>query len=119
MCSDLATLPWRQEGVARNSRGGGASRGAHDLGSVSQHELQSEVSKQNVSKMLLCRGAWVAQWIKCLTSAQVMILRFMGSSPMLGSVLTAQSLEPALGSVSPTLFAPSLLMLPLSLKKIK
>ena len=49
------------------------------------------------------RGAWVAQLVKCLTSAQVMILRFMGSSPMLGSVLTAQSLEPALGSVSPSL----------------
>ena len=86
------------------------------MGSVSQHELQSEVSKQNVSKMLLCRGAWVAQWIKCLTSAQVMILCSVSLTPMLGSVLTAQSLEPAPDSVSPSLSAPPLLTLCLSQK---
>ena len=44
-------------------------------------------------------GAWVGQLIKCPTSVQVMISRFMGSSPALGSVLTAQSLEPASDSV--------------------
>ena len=33
--------------------------------------------------------AWVAQSVKFLTSAQVMILRFMSSSPASGSVLTA------------------------------
>ena len=38
---------------------------------------------------------------------------------MLGSVLTAQSLEPALDSVSPSLSAPSLLMLCLSLSLSK
>ena len=32
---------------------------------------------------------WVAQSVKHLTSAQVMILRFMGSSPVWGFVLTA------------------------------
>ena len=37
-----------------------------------------------------------------LTSC-VMISRFVGSSPELGSVLTAQSLEPASDSVSPSL----------------
>ena len=36
------------------------------------------------------RGAWVAQSVKQLTSAQVTILQFVGS----GSALTAQSLEP-------------------------
>ena len=36
------------------------------------------------------RGAWVAQLLKRLTSAQVVISRFMGSSPASGSVLTAQ-----------------------------
>ena len=35
------------------------------------------------------RGTWVAQLVKPLTSAQVMILRLVGSSPVLGSVLTA------------------------------
>ena len=45
----------------------------------------------------------MAQSVKCLTSAQVMISRFLSSSPVLGSGLTAQSLEPALDSVSPSL----------------
>ena len=49
------------------------------------------------------RGAWVAQSVGRLTSAQVMISRFVSSSPALGSVLTAQSLEPASDSVSPSL----------------
>ena len=40
-------------------------------------------------------GAWVAQLVEHLTLAQVVISRFMSSSPTLGSVLTAQSLEPA------------------------
>ena len=41
--------------------------------------------------------------VKPPTSAQVMISRFVGSSPTVGSVLTAQSLEPASDSVSPSL----------------
>ena len=60
-------------------------------------------------------GAWVTQSIKRPTSAQVMILRFMSSSPALGSALTAQSLEPASDSVSPSLFAPPPLVLCLSM----
>ena len=50
-------------------------------------------------------GAWVAQSVKRPTSAQVMISQSMSSSPTLGSVLTAQSLEPASVSVSPSLSA--------------
>ena len=61
------------------------------------------------------RGAWVAWWVKHLTSAQVMISWFVGSSPTSGSVLTAQSLEPASYSVSLPLSAPPMLMLCLSL----
>ena len=61
-------------------------------------------------------GAWVAQWVKRPTSAQVMISRFVSSSPAWGSVLTARSLETASDSVSPSLSAPLLLMLCLSLK---
>ena len=48
-----------------------------------------------------------------------MISRFVSSSPKSGSVLTAQSLEPASDSVSPSLAAPPLFMLSLSLSKIK
>ena len=61
-------------------------------------------------------GAWVAQWVKRLTSAQVMILQFVSSSPVWGSVLTAQSLEPAPDSGSPSLSAPAPHMLALSQK---
>ena len=48
-------------------------------------------------------GTWVAQLVKRLTAAQVMISWFMSSSPALGSVLTAQSLKPALDSVCASL----------------
>ena len=48
----------------------------------------------------------MAPSVKGLTSAQVVISRFMGLSPTLGSVLTAQSLEPASDSVFPSLSAP-------------
>ena len=61
------------------------------------------------------RGAWVAQPVKRLTSAQVMISRFVGSSPVLGSALSALSLEPALDSVPPSLSPSSSLTLSLSL----
>ena len=37
-------------------------------------------------------GAWVAQLIEHWTSAQVIISRFMSSSPTLGLLLSAQSL---------------------------
>ena len=45
----------------------------------------------------------MAQSVERPTSAQVMISQFMSSSPTSGSVLTAQSLEPALDSVPPSL----------------
>ena len=54
---------------------------------------------------------WVALLVKCPTLAQVMISQPMSSSPASGSVLTAQSLWPALDSVSPSLSAPPLLVL--------
>ena len=63
-------------------------------------------------------GAWVAQLVKRPSSAQVMISQCMSLSPALGSVLTAQSLEPASDSVSPSLSAPPLLMLCISVSKI-
>ena len=48
----------------------------------------------------------MAQSVEQSTLAQVMISQLLGSSPTLGSMLTAQSLEAALDSVSPFLFAP-------------
>ena len=60
-------------------------------------------------------GTWVAPSDKHPTWAQVVISRFVGSSPVSASVLTAQSLEPALDSVSPSFSAPPLLMPCLSL----
>ena len=54
------------------------------------------------------RGAWVAQSVNHPTSAQVMVSRFVSSSPASGSVLTAQSLDPASDSMSPFLYALSL-----------
>ena len=58
----------------------------------------------------------MAQSIECLTWAQVMISRLMNPSPVSGSVLTAQSLEPALDPVSPFLYLPLSHSLCLSLK---
>ena len=56
--------------------------------------------------------------VKHQTLAQVMISQFMGSSPTAGSGLTAQSLEPASDSVSPTLSAPPLHAFSMSVSKI-
>ena len=62
------------------------------------------------------RGIWVAQSVKRLTLAQVMISQLVGLSPASGSVLTAQSPEPALNSVSPSLSTlPPVILLTLSL----
>ena len=48
-------------------------------------------------------GTWLAQLVKRPTSAQVTISWFLSSSPASCSVLTGQSLEPALDSVCPSL----------------
>ena len=56
--------------------------------------------------------------LKRPTWAQVMISRYVSSSPTSGSVLTAQSPEPASDSVSPSLSAPPPLALCLSLPKM-
>ena len=70
----------------------------------------------SLSKIDTFRGAWVARSVKRLTLAQVTISRSVSSSPASGSVLTAQSLEPALDSVSHSLSAPPPCYLSLSLK---
>ena len=75
--------------------------------------LPREVASEDLGK----RGTWVAQSVKHPASAQVMISWFVGSSPTSGSVLTAQSLEPASDSVSPSLSAPLPLTRALSLSQ--
>ena len=76
------------------------------------------VAVEFTAKFLSFRGAWVAHSVKCVTLAQVMISWFVGSSPISGSVLTAQRLKPASNSVSPSLSATPLPALGLSLSKI-
>ena len=58
----------------------------------------------------------MAQLVKRPTSAQAMISWSVSSSPASGSVLTAQSLEPASDSVSRSLSVPPLLVLSLKNK---
>ena len=71
-------------------------------------------------KSLNLRGSWVAQSVKCSTSAQVKISPFVGLSPKSVSVLTSWRLEPSSDSVSPSLSLslPHSLSLSLSLSKI-
>ena len=70
-----------------------------------------------MSSRILGWDASLAQLVKCLTSAQVVISWFMSLSPMSGSVLIAQTLEPASDSGSPPLSAhPPTRVLSVSLK---
>ena len=80
------------QGIEGDHQGDTNTRGAGEL-----------LGRSHTSKPTGLWGAWVAQSVKWPTSAQVVISRFMGLSPTLGSVLAAQSLEPALDSMSPSL----------------
>ena len=62
-------------------------------------------------------GAWIAQSVKRPTWAQVTISLSVSSSPVSGSVLTAQNLEPVSDSESPSLFDPPPFMLCLALSQ--
>ena len=62
--------------------------------------LTTSLNLSSLSPLLtMPRGAWVAQLVGLPTSAQVTISLVVSSSPMLGSVLTTQRLEPASDSV--------------------
>ena len=86
---------------------------------ISEHDQLDSVPDLILSRSRIKRrrslGVWVAQSVKRPTSAQVMIFWFVGSSSASGSVLTARSLDPTSDSVSPSLSAPPLLVLCLSL----
>ena len=68
--------------------------------------MSSEIPEE-LFKNLYFGGAWVAQSVEHPALAQAMISRTVSSSPASGSVLTAQSLEPALDSVCPHFLFPS------------
>ena len=73
----------------------------------------SNCEKNNIQhKIYQVRGSGVAQSVK-RPLVQVMISRFVSSSPAPGSVLTARSLEPFSDSVSLSLSAPPPLVLSL------
>ena len=59
-----------------------------------------------LKESLISTGHLVAQSVKHLILAQVVISWFMGLGPASGSVLTAQSLEPASDSVSSSFSVP-------------
>ena len=71
----------------------------------------------SLSRKINIRDAWVVPLVERPTSAQVMISQSVSWSPASGSVLMAQSLEPASDSVSPSLSAPPPFMLCLSLSQ--
>ena len=81
----------------------------YGVASLSHHMEKSCLWELVKSKILLFGGRgvgpWVAQSVKHLASAQVMISWFVSSGPT--SVLTAQSLEPASDSVSLSFSLPS------------
>ena len=61
----------------------------------------------------------MAQSVKRPASAQVMISQLVGLNPVWGSVLAAQSLEPASDSVSPSLSLPRSHSRSVSVSKMK
>ena len=80
--------------------------------------MKLKTGNQLIKRIKPGAPAWVAQSVKRLTLAQVMISQFASSSPTSGSVLTAQSPEPASDSVSPSLCPSPTHTLSLSLTKI-
>ena len=85
----------------------GASAVTEGDGLRSHRESRIRKQRSGANEVHASRGTWVAQSVKPPTWAQVTISRFVSSSPTSGSVLTAQSLEPASDSGSPSL-CPSL-----------
>ena len=73
--------------------------------------LRRTIILQHKKKKKKLGGSWVAQLVKRLTWAQVMISQLVSSSPASGSVLTARSPEPVSDSVSPSLSTPPLFVL--------
>ena len=77
-----------------------------------------EAEDRSLQRPSIKSTGWGPQSVKRSTSAQVMILRFISSSPESSSVLTAQSPEPASDSLSASPPLSLSLFLSLSLSKI-
>ena len=73
--------------------------------------------RQNGKQVRNVGGTGVAQSVRRLTSAQVVISRFVGLGPASDSALTAQSPEPGSDSVSPSLCPSPVHTLSLSLSQ--
>ena len=86
----------------------------HDFHSSHDPRVEPQVGLCASLRFSPSWGTWMAQLVERPTSAQVMISQFVSSSPVLGFVLTARSLEPASDSVFPSLSAPPPLTLCLS-----
>ena len=86
----------------------GLMRQSNKLSDIEDKFMENNAEKKR--ETMAAVPGWLS-WLSVRLSAQVMISRFMGSSPGSGSVLTAWSLKPASDSVSPSLSAPSLLVL--------
>ena len=123
-------MGFSKTGLQRSVKGDGerGREGGHVSGdnSLQRQSSQNELIRvgPNPSSMTAVllkgrnRGTWVAQSVvERPISAQVVISRFVTSSPASGSVLTAQGLEPAWDPGSPSLSGPPRLMLCLSLSQ--
>ena len=80
-----------------------------DFGSGHDQEMEPHV-RWSLLKILSLLGHLVAQSVGLPTVTQVIISWFVCLSPVSGSVLTTQSLEPAFDSMSPSLSVPPPLM---------
>ena len=87
------------------------------LGALSPKSIQVLGCRQRMQTLAVASRKEPAQSVKRLTAAQVIISQPVGSTPTSGSVLTAQSLEPASDSVSPSLPLPRSCSVSLSLSK--
>ena len=67
--------------------------------------LTPEAREKSHLQRVPLRGTWVVQSVKHPISARVVISQPVSSSPTSSSMLTAQSLKPPSGSVSPALCA--------------
>ena len=89
----------------------------HDLVVIRSSPALGSMLKMKPAPDFLSQGAWMVQLVERPTSTQVMISQLVSSSPASGSVPTAQSLEPASDSESPSLSPPPPLMSCLSLSQ--
>ena len=64
----------------------------YNIEHVSIYVVRLSSFSRSAFKEGILQGAWVAQLVKRLTLAQVMISLFVSSSPASGSMLTAQGL---------------------------